>query len=158
MAFDGDLTKFHEEAHEKIAELRAWAISHPSVHTDILGTLQVAEQEMEPAVCGTKLIVLSDFIEDDGRWNFATDQALGSVALARRLADSARLHQKVPFSSAFLGRVRSRDSERLSTPRRDAVEAFWGELLRQSKRQGLIYADGIGSLATSVENGGAVEP
>jgi hypothetical protein len=151
-AFDSDLVPFREEAHQEIAHLRNWAMSHPSAHTDILGTLQVAQQEVAGGQLGdTKLIVLSDFIEDDGKWNFSTDQNLGSVVLALRLADSTRCHGTSQFSSIFLGHVRSRDSEALSSSRWDAVEAFWGELLKLPNQQIRIHTDGIGSLTANVE-------
>ena len=156
-AYDSDLTTFRQEAHAEIARLRDWAMSHPSAHTDILGTLQVAQQEAEGRQAGnTRLIVLSDFIEDDGKWNFATDQSVGSVALAIRLADRTGRQVKLPFSSIFLGQVRSRDSERLSTSRLDAVEAFWDELLKQPDQQIRIHADGIGSLTVSAEDSNPV--
>jgi hypothetical protein len=152
-AFDSDLGPFREEAHQEIARLRNWAISHPSARTDILGTLQVAQQEGAGGEEGnTKLIVLSDFIEDDGKWSFLRDQDVGSVAPALRLADSTRCHVKLQFSSIFLGHVRSRDSEALSTSRWDAVEAFWGELLKLPNQQIAIHTDGIGSLTANVED------
>ena len=144
---------FRLEAHEQITGLRDWAISHPSAHTDILGTLQVAQQEATEREAGnTRLIVLSDFIEDDGKWSFLTDQDVGSVALALRFADSTRCHVKLQFSSIFLGLVRSRDSEALSTSRWDAVEAFWGELLKLPNQQIRIHTDGIGSLTANLED------
>jgi hypothetical protein len=152
-AYDNDLVTFRQEAHAEIARLRDWAISHPSAHTDILGTLQVAEQEVAERQAGnTRLIVLSDFIEDDDKWNFATDEDLRAVAPALRLADHTGRHVKSPFSSIFLGQVRSRDSEALPTSRLDAVEAFWDALLKQHNQQIRIQTDGIGSLTANLED------
>ena len=152
-AFDSDLAPFREEAHQEIAQLRNWATSHPSALTDILGTLLVAQQEVaERQADTTRLIVLSDFIEDDGKWNFSTDQNLGSVVLALRLSDRARCHVELQFSSVFLGQVRSRDSERLPMSRLDAVEAFWDELLKLPNQQIRIHTDGIGSLTANLED------
>jgi hypothetical protein len=157
-AFDSDLAPFREKAHQEIAQLRNWATSHPSAHTDILGTLQVAQQEVAGRQAGnTRLIVLSDFIDDDGKWNFATDQDVSSIAPALRLADSTRCHVKLQFSSIFLGHVRSRDSERLSPSRLDAGEAFWDELLKPPNKQIAVHTDGIGSLTANVEDSDIVE-
>jgi hypothetical protein len=158
-AFDTDLAKFHQEAHVEIAVMKDWATLHPSAHTDILGTLQVAQQEVTSARAGNvKLILLSDFLEDDDKWNFVTDKALESAALARRLANSASLRSKLRFSSVYLGQLRSRDGAVLSTPRWDAVAAFWSELLNHSGQQQTVHMDGIGSLMDTVKNADAVEP
>jgi hypothetical protein len=152
-AFDSDLVPFREEAHQEITQLRNWAMSHPNAHTDILGTLQVAQQETdERQADDTRLIILSDFIEDDGKLNFSTDQDFGSVALALRLADRTRCPMKLQFSSVFLGLLRSRDSERLSASRLDAVEAYWDELLKLPNQQIAIHTDGIGSLTANMED------
>lgn len=149
-AYDADLVEFRETAHVKIARLRDWAISHPSAHTDILGTLQVAQQEMSSAQTSSwKLIILSDFLEDDGTWNFITEPALDSPAHARSLANGMNSHWKFQPPSVYLGQVRGRDSIDLSKLRWDALDAFWGALLIQSEQQPLIHIDGIGSFAAN---------
>lgn len=158
-AFDTDLATFREEAHREIAAMKEWAISHPSAHTDILGTLQVAQQEfIASRPCNSKLVLLSDFLEDDGKWNFVTDQTFGSVTRSRHWAKGMRAKSQFQFPSVFLGRVRSRDGDVISTSRWDAVETFWGELLKRSNQQQTVHLDGIGTLAEVGENADAVEP
>ena len=94
----------------------------------ILGTLAVAQQETGPDSPNTKLITLSDFLDDDGRLNLVADKDLVSIALARRLADRERFEPQTQCSSVFLGHLRSRDSEGLSTSRLDAVEGVLGRV------------------------------
>jgi hypothetical protein len=96
--------------------------------------LQVAEQEINSADgTTTKLIILSDFLEDDESWNFAKNDKLASSANARRLADTMATHETPTLNSPhiYLGRLQSRDSATLSTSRSDAIDTFWGELFRK---------------------------
>jgi len=156
-AYDSDLTAYRQQAHAEIASLRDWAMSHPGAHTDILGTLEVAQQEIGPDSLNVKLILLSDFLEDDGRLNFVADKDLGSIPFARHLAGSVRFEPQMQCSSVFLGHLRSRDGEGLSMSRLDAVDAFWDEFLKLPNQQTRIHTDGIGALTASVENSDMIE-
>jgi len=148
-AFDSDLTAFRKQAHEEIGRMKDWASSHPGDRTDILGTLQIAQQEIasEPQA-NARLVILSDFIEDDGRWSFAKDQSLASAASARRLADTIAMQRNGPLRDIpmYLGRLKSRDRAALSASRLDAIDAFWKELLGNQRQSKSIHADGAGSL------------
>jgi len=149
MAFDSDLKSFRKQAHGDIARMRDWQVAHPGNRTDILGALQLAQQELDSGqLSTTDLIILSDFLEDDGNWNFAKDHALASAANACLLADitAKRLNVALRSTHLYLGRLRSRDSAALPSSRLDAVDAFWGELLNNVGQPVVIHDDGVGSL------------
>jgi hypothetical protein len=53
------------------------AIAHPGPKTDILGSLALAEQELDAQPTSSQiLIVLSDFLQDDGEIDFEKDKEL----------------------------------------------------------------------------------
>src|ERR1017187_2090000 len=126
--YDADLRRFHEQARKRLV---AWASSldpHQS-RTDILGALDVAQQELVllPMESNLKLIVVSDFLEDDGTYRFVSAGELATPEHARQLGAQLREQRgfKMRRVPLCLGRLESTDFAPLSVERREAVDAFW---------------------------------
>jgi hypothetical protein len=148
--YDADLRRFRVAAGKQFA---AWATSldkHQS-RTDILGALDAARQELSalPKETNRRLIVVSDFLEDDGSYNFVSSGPLASPARARQLA--ARLREQHGFTlqgvPLCLGRLESSDFAPLPAQRKEAVQAFWAAYFADKGKLGEIQFDGTGILA-----------
>jgi hypothetical protein len=96
-----------------------------------------------------KLIVVSDFLEDDGTYRFASAVALSNPVRARELAARLRAEHGFTFEGAplCLGRLESSDFAPLSAPRKEAVQAFWTAYFAEGRRPVEIQFDGTGMLA-----------
>lgn len=125
-SFDTDLATFHNQANTDIAAMKAWAKQNLSPKTDILGTLAVAQEEDGAKPSSTKLIIMSDFLEDDGETKFSTEPALASTELAIHFADQVhrklRMHSWAEIETHVL---RSPDAAALPAQRMRAIDAFW---------------------------------
>lgn len=150
--YDTDLRRFREQARKQFA---AWTASldQPQSRTDILGTLDAARQELAllPKGANPRLIVASDFLEDDGTYRFLTAGELANSARARQLAIKLREQhgleiQDVPLC---LGRLESIDFDRLPAARKKAVEAFWAAYFATGGEPAAIQFDGTGILANA---------
>jgi hypothetical protein len=150
--YDADLLRFHEQARK---QLTAWASSldpHQS-RTDILGALEVAQQELAllPKESSAKLVVLSDFLEDDGTYRFVSAGQLATPERAHELG--AQLREQAGFNmssvSLCLGRLESTDFGRISMQRREAVDAFWASYLAAEGEHAEIQFDGTEILANA---------
>ena len=148
--YDADLRRFHEQARKQFA---AWTSSldpHQS-KTDILGALDVAQQEISllPKNSNPKLVVVSDFLEDDGTYRFVSAGELGTPKRARQLG--AQLREQRGFKMRplplCLGRLESADFAPLSGERREAVEAFWEAYFAAGREHVDVQFDGTGILA-----------
>jgi hypothetical protein len=152
-AYDADLRRFRADAGRQYAAFAADLLAHPGERTDILGALDVARQEFGamPRSDRRRLIVLSDFLEDDGQYRFTTDADLATTAIARRLGE--RLRQQHDFAlqnvHVRLGALESSDFARLDSARRSAVRAFWSEYFARTGERTDIEFDGTGMLATT---------
>lgn len=147
--YDVDLRRFRDGAEKEVA---AWG---PSVRaepdrTDILGALDAARQELAslPSGSARRLIVVSDFLEDDGQYNFVTDPALANPSRARREASRLRAMHGFALTgtSLCLGRLASLDYGSLAPQRRAAIDAFWQTYLAEDGRAPDIEIDGVGIL------------
>jgi hypothetical protein len=148
--YDADLRRFQAEAKEQFT---AWAASldpHQS-RTDILGTLDVVRQELATISPQSKrrLIVVSDFLEDDGTYRFVSDRSLADPTGARELAVNLRKQNGfgLPGVSFCLGRLESGDYIPLAGGRQEAVAAFWTEYLAAGGGSPEIGFDGTELLA-----------
>ena len=148
--YDTDERRFREQARK---QLSAWATSldpHQS-RTDILGALDAARQEsaLLPQRSNRQLIVVSDFLEDDGAYRFVSDGQLANSAHARQLA--ARLRSQKGFAlqgvTLCLGRLESSDFMSLKAERKEAVDAFWTEYFAADPKPTEVQFDGTGLLA-----------
>jgi len=104
------------------------------------------------------LVILSDFVQDDAALRFKADGRLkdeaAAIEFARKTAGERRLDLR--NARVFLGSVRSRDLQDLSTERRAAIRAFWRELLAQSGARAVEEAtDGPGLMAQFVQKSAA---
>jgi hypothetical protein len=153
--YDTDLHRFHEQAEKQFA---AWAASlhKHQTKTDILGALDAARQEFAllPSGMNRELVVVSDFLEDDGTYRFVSAGSLSSPVNARGLATRLREQhgftlQNVPLC---LGRLESSDFGRLAVQRKEAVQAFWKAYFAAGGEPAEIQFDGTGIL-TDVDRG-----
>lgn len=148
-AYDAGLRKFRKAAAKQFA---AWAAAHGADRgrTDLLGSLDAARQELalSPTDSVRRLVVVSDFIEDEGGFRFTSDPSLANATRARALA--ARLRAARGFCiqrvSVCLGRLESVDFASLSPSRQAAIDAFWEAYLADDGRTSEIEIDGLGML------------
>jgi hypothetical protein len=151
-AYDASLRGFRDKAKEKFA---TWAAAHGAdrSRTDLLGSLDAARQELAllPKSAKPRLLIVSDFIEDDGEFRFASDPALRSIARARALADQLRAEQGFALNSVpvCLGRLESLDFAALSPQRQESIDAFWETYLADGGRTPEIEIDGLGMLGVA---------
>ncbi len=148
-AYDNDLRQFQADAKKRYT---AWAASLNShqMQTDILGTLDLARQELAamPKDSDRRLIILSDFLEDEPSYRFVSSPQLTSAPRARALAATLRPERAFALRSipVCLGRLESRDFAPLSPQRKEAVQAFWIEYLRDESNVPDVRFDGTGLL------------
>ena len=139
--YDHDLAAFRRKAHEQIQSLRNATLIHPSIRTDILGTLELVGKEFASDVendqlrCRLTLVILSDFVEDEDTYRFAFDPALASDTTARALAEQLQKgsHLALSGASIHLSTVDGTDLRRLTPKRQKAIRAFWMDYLSASK-------------------------
>lgn len=107
-AYDADIHRFQATAQQQFMAWRASLDPHQS-RTDILGTLDAARQELAamPKDSDRRLIVASDFLEDDGTYNFVSVEALANPVRARELAARLRAQHgfMLPGMQSCLGRL-----------------------------------------------------
>jgi len=66
-----DLRALNRQITDDLARLKADAIVNPGKHTDIIGSIRVAMQEFSNKPTDKRLIVLSDFIQDDKQFKLS---------------------------------------------------------------------------------------
>lgn len=149
-AYDTDLRRFRDDSDRRFSAFSADLLAHPGQRTDILGALDVARQEFDaiPNSDRCRMIVLSDFIEDDGTYRFAS-RGPTDPGNAERLA-----HQLVKEHGfnlhgvrVYLGAVESNEFDCLGPQRLRAVQAFWRTYLAESRDRPEIHFDGTGIFA-----------
>jgi len=147
--YDADLQRFRENAQKQFSAWVATVRAEPN-RTDILGALDAARQEFEALPRGSirQLVVVSDFIEDDGTYRFTSNRSLVSPTRARALA--ARLRAEHGFAlhgvTLCLGRLESNDFAPLSVARKNAIQAFWAAYFTENGQSPEIRFDGAGML------------
>ena len=149
-AYDIDLRNFREKAAKQFA---AWAAAHGADRgrTDLLGSLDAARQELAIQSTGgvRRLVVVSDFIEDDDAFRFTSIPSLVNATRARAFA--ARMRATHGFSlqgvAVCLGRLESVEFASLSAKRQSAIDTFWAAYLTEDGRTPEIEIDGLGLLA-----------
>ncbi len=149
--YDADLRRFHEHARKQFAAWRASLDPHQS-RTDILGALDAAQQELAllpNKESNRRLVVVSDFLEDDGIYRFVSADLLTSPVRARELAARLREQHGLTLQGVplCLGRLESSDFAPLSAQRKDAVQAFWTAYFATGGEPAEIHFDGAGILA-----------
>jgi hypothetical protein len=148
-SYDADLRRFQSEAQKQFV---AWAASLDShqTRTDILGTLDVVWQEIAAIPRGSerRLVIVSDFLEDESLYRFVSAPQLATNTRARALALVLRSEREftLPGVPICLGRLESSDFAPLSSQRKDAVQAFWTAYLTDKDRRPELHFDGTGML------------
>ena len=147
--YDADLRRFRENARKQFSDWVATVRAEPN-RTDILGALDAAQQELSTLPRGgiRRLIVVSDFIEDDGTYRFTSDRSLVSLTRARALAARLRAEHRftLPGVILCLGRLESNDFAPLSVARKNAIQAFWATYFTENGQSPEFYFDGAGML------------
>jgi hypothetical protein len=150
--YDTDIRRFQSEAQKQFA---AWVASLDphQMRTDILGSLDVARQEFAAIPKGSerRLIIASDFLEDEPSYRFVSAPQLANNARARALASALRSERQfaLPGIPICLGHLESSDFAPLSRQRKDAVQAFWTAYLTEKNRWPEFRFDGTGMLTGS---------
>jgi hypothetical protein len=148
-SYDTDLRRFQSEAQKQFV---AWAASLDphQTRTDILGTLDAARQEFAAVPKGSvrRLIIVSDFLEDESSIRFVSAPQLASVVHARKFALMLRSERQFTLTDVpiCLGRLESSDFAPLSSQRKEAVQAFWTAYLTDKDHQPELHFDSIGIL------------
>jgi hypothetical protein len=126
--FDDDLRRLAKDERQHLRAMLDDTLKTPYQSTDILGSLRFAEEEMAYDRPGTRkaIVILSDFLENNARYDFDTDKRLGSEASATEFASSlAHGSKRFEGISVYLGSVASNDLRKLPPSRREAIRAFW---------------------------------
>ncbi len=152
--YDADLRRFQEDARARLAEWSA-SLGLRRSRTDILGTLDVARQELAalPHDVRSRLIVASDFLEDDQEYRFISDHAIGTPESARAAARRAKEQRGFALGGVpiCLGRLESTDAGLLPPKRNEAIAAFWAAYLSEAKTGPDIRVDGVEALVSAGE-------
>ena len=147
--YDNDLRRFQVDAKKRYANWLASLDPH-QMRTDILGALDVARQEFAtvPRDADRRLIVLSDFIEDDASYHFVSSPQLANAGRARALAVALPTDRQfaLPGVPVCLGHLESSDFAPFSPQRKEAVQAFWAEYLNDRGQTPALRFDGTGML------------
>ena len=148
--YDQDLQVFRKTFRQALHVLHDHARAQLFDKTDILGSVDLAAQEFAPddEHIQKRLIVLSDFIEEDETLDFRTAPALAGENSARQLA--SRLARNIPqisTVSVFLGSLQSNELDRMPKVRRQAIREFWLEYFKNEKTHPVFATDGPGMSA-----------
>jgi len=129
-AYDADLGKLNAQIKNDLAHLQADAVAHPGKHTDIIGSIRVAMKEFSNKPTDKRLLVLTDFIQDDWQFNFRKDPRLANAACASALGKTiASPNGEYSSVKVVLGRLESSDFSELVPSRQRAINAFWGQVM-----------------------------
>lgn len=148
--YDAGIRRFRKDAVRKFTAWSSSAHADPD-RTDILGALNVASQVIAslPRDSRSRLIVLSDFLEDAPPYNFTDSPYLETAKRARHLGAQlrAKQHPSFPDIPICLGQLESREYQSLSPQRIEAVQTFWTTYLRNHGHAPELRIDGTGTLA-----------
>ena len=148
-AYDADLRNLNAQIKDDLARLQADAVAHPGKHSDIIGSIRVAMKEFSNNPTDKRLIVLSDFIQDDKQFNFRKDPRLATEAHAVTLgAGIVLVEGSARRSDVVLGRLRSNEFSTLAPSRQHAINAFWGQLLSPA----VVNPDGTAAVRGGFSN------
>jgi hypothetical protein len=146
------LIGFSKQVHDSLQALRIQAAGNPTTRTDIFGAIRIAIEELAtgPREQDRRLIVFSDFIEDDGVINFNTDRRLANAKIAIRYAGEQAKASSLGTTpaKANLGLLRSKELRGLNRERREAIKQFWLQYLKSLGLQPAWATDGGGLLST----------
>jgi hypothetical protein len=148
-AYDTDLRDFRRKLIASLKEMHAKAIAHPGSKTDILGAIALAEQEFDlHPDHSTKLMILSDFIEEDQQFDFRTSGTISSALSVQKFAmRQARIGNiRLNKVEVYLGLLKSSEFTALGKSRRNAIKGFWIQYFKNTGANPNFYDDGPGLL------------
>jgi hypothetical protein len=155
-AYDADLKNLAAEVEREIGAMQSQSASRPATRSDIIGAINLAEEEIVKGQKGERkiIVVLSDMINDTPSCNFNTSPQLASDEAARHYA--ASLAEGRPRSlegtRVYLGLLRSSDLKKVPQSRRSAIQSFWTEYLQRAGAASVsITTDGPSQLAEAVQ-------
>jgi len=149
--YDQDVQTFRKNFRQALHALHDKAKAHLFDKTDIIGSVDLAAQEFaaDDGYIQKRLIILSDFIEEDDTLNFRTAPALAGESTARQLASRlAKNIPQIPTVTVFLGSMQSNELDRLPKARRQAIREFWLEYFKNEKTHPVFATDGPGMSAS----------
>lgn len=153
-AYDADLRDFRRKLNASLAEMRTDALAHPGSKTDILGSVELAEQELQvtPSDSRRRLVILSDFIQEDGHFDFRKDNHLNGQSVTKNFAMHLARINKLNLSgiTVYLGLLRSSEYASLNRERRAAIGQFWLEYFRVCGGHPKFADDGPGLIESSM--------
>jgi len=148
--YDSDLRGFRAKLKASLGEMEAVAVARPGDKTDILGSVLLAEQEFEAATGQSRrhLLILSDFIQEDGDMDFRRDKRLANQMAAQAFAKerSNIINFSLQHADVFLGLLKSKEYTALDRKRRNAIKEFWIQYFRAAETGPKFADDGIGLL------------
>lgn len=148
-AYDADLRNLNAQIKRDLDRLQTDAVAHPGKHTDIIGSIWVALKAFSERQTDKRLVVLSDFIQDDDRFNFRKDfrleTELGGSALGRTVTAPYGSYSQ-PY--IVLGRLRSSEFSALAPDRQRAIGAFWAQVMSPAT----VDPDGTAAVLRSATN------
>jgi len=154
--YDSDLTNLAKDVEEKLKHMQSEATANPYQHSDILGAADLAAEELSTEKGNVRkvIVILSDFIQDDAKFNFNTSPDLANdrtaIALAKKL--SANHRDEFAKTTLYLGMLRSKDLKKMPNARREAVKTFWREYFKAGSAQSVALAiDGPGKITSAVD-------
>ncbi|HEY4677958.1 MAG TPA: vWA domain-containing protein [Candidatus Angelobacter sp.] len=149
-AYDADLRQFAMTLKASLRKLESAAVLHPGAKTDILGSMYLVNQDFQADTGDSKrfLVVLSDFIQEDGELDFKMDKHLESPATASQFAAIAAEKDGLDFPNlpVYLGSLRSSEYSRLARGRRAGIQAFWINYFKSHHGKPMFSIDGAGLL------------
>jgi hypothetical protein len=155
-AYDTDLRDFRSKLSSSLKEMGSRAILHSETRTDILGSFALAQQEFQSVSVQTKklMVVLSDFIQDDGQLDFENNKNLANRVSAKMFA--ARTAKTTPLNlngvRVYAGFLQSAEYARMEKSRRGGIAEFWSEYLRQSGTSLHLVTDGPGLVRKAIQH------
>src|ERR1017187_3138862 len=154
--YDQDVQTFRKNFRQALRALHDHAKAHLFDKTDIIGSVDLAAQEFaaDDDHIPKRLIILSDFIEEDDTLNFRTAPALAGDGTARQLAVRlAKNIPQIPTVAVFLGSLQSKELDQLPKARRQAIREFWLEYFNNQKSHPVFATDGPGMSALFTTEG-----
>lgn len=153
-SYDQEMTDFRSEVHHALSELTLKLNKQHAQKTDILGTIKMTNQEFALDGLGVRktLFIFSDFIQEDGYYDFTKSPDLASSDSAERLAQSLARKSisgcgktgNLAHVNVLLGNLQSTELPRLSPQRRAAIQQFWIAYLTACNAKPFFANDGPG--------------
>jgi len=155
--YDQDLKAFRDRMRRALEEQGRHLSARKAAETDILGTLNLVDQELEmaPPMVRRQVVIFSDFIEEDRTRNFVVMREMADISGATRIArelssqQQASPLQRSPFSDVpvLLGGLASSELPRLPEERRAAIRHFWMVYFKSLGAKPMYVNDGPGMSA-----------